>query len=793
MDVLKSNATPTLVATNALPRCRPPTWLMGVLLMLVTILVYWPATNNDFVNYDDDAYVTGNSHVQSGLTLGSMEWALLHPVSCNWQPVTMWSHMLDCQVFGLHPWGHHLTNVLLHAINAMLVFLLLQQMTGAKWRSLFVGALFSVHPLCVESVGWVAERKDVLSGCFGLLTLLAYQRYVRVQRLKPGSGPTSPASRSTHHASLYYVLAVFLFALGLMSKPTLVTWPFVMLLLDYWPLGRSAEWGVRSTPSGRGGGREVLTGWIWLVVEKVPFFALAAADSVITLAVQTSGGSVVAAGHLPFGVRSANALISYCRHLGKLFWPTDLAVFYPYAAQWRLGQVLLAGGLLLGISAMLWVQRRRVPFLLVGWLWFVGMLVPMIGLVQTGGQAMADRHTYLPSLGVLILSVWGACELARRWRYRFIALSVAGSAAVILCVWLTRQQLGYWKNSETLFRHALDVTGPNWVAYNNLGAALASKGQTNAALRVFEAALRLDPNFAAAHYSLGTALIEMGRIDEAIGQLQQAIRLDPNDAGAHQNLGAALLRKGQIDEAINQYEAAIRLKADNPDAFYNLGVALDKKGRTDEAISRYRDTIRLKPNDVLARNALGVALLKKGQIDEAISEQQEAIRLKPEDAYSHYQLGNALAMKGRIDEAINQFQEALRLKPEDAAAQNDLGNALTREGRLDEAISHLREAARLKPDETETHYNLANALFRKGRIDEAILQYQEALRLKPEDPDAHNNCGVALWRKGRTKEAITQFQEALQLRPDYADARRNLDALRAAQARSSKPPSATPR
>ena len=416
----------------------------------------------------------------------------LNPVCWNWHPVTVLSHMLDCQMFGLNPWGHHLTNVLLHALNAGLVFVLLQSMTGARWRSLLVAALFAVHPLRVESVAWVSERKDVLSAFFGLLALIAYARYAQGRRQKAegrrqeSSGirarNTHQVSRFTPHASrviavTFYLLSLFFFALGLMSKPMLVTLPFVLLLLDYWPLGRmqNAECGMQNAAASetqhatRNTPHVSRTAFLALLLEKLPFFALAALASVVTFVVQQRGGSVMAAENLPLGARVGNALISYGRYLGKLFWPTDLAVYYPHPGQWPLGKVLLAGGVILGLSGPVWVRRRRAPFLLVGWLWFVGMLVPVIGLVQTGGQAMADRHTYLPSLGVLILAIWGTYELTRRWRYQALALAAAGGAALVLCLALTRQQIGYWRDGETLFRHALEVTENNQVARNNLG------------------------------------------------------------------------------------------------------------------------------------------------------------------------------------------------------------------------------------------------------------------------------------------------------------------------------------
>jgi tetratricopeptide (TPR) repeat protein len=699
-----------------------PVWLIAALLALVTIALYWPATGHAFVNLDDDLYVLDNPHVTTGLTSEGLKWAFFRPdVSFGyWHPLTLLSHMLDCQLFGLNPWGHHLTSVLLHALNAVLVFGWLRQMTGATWRSLLVAALFALHPLRVESVAWVAERKDVLSACFGLLALVFYARYAQVQSQPPESRNTFHVSRFTFHVSLFYLLSLSFFALGLLSKPMLVTWPFVLLLLDYWPLRRFA---LRTQNSKL----KTLLPLLW---EKLPFFALAAGASVLTFVLSKHAGALAAVESLPLGARAGNALISYCRYLGKLFWPTDLAVYYPHPGHWPLAKVLLAGGLLVGLSGLFWVQQRRFPFLLMGWLWFVGMLVPAIGLVQVYGFAMADRYTYIPSLGVLILAVWGGYELARRWRPALIALSVAGSAAIVLWLVVTRQQLGYWKDSESLFRHALEVTENNDFAHNNLGAALSEKGQID------------EPHHgsAALALGLGAALSEKGQIDEAIRQYQEALRLKPGYAYAHNNLGTALRNKGQLDDAIRQYQEALRLKPDYAEACYNLGTAFYQQGRTGEAIRQYQQSIRLKPDYADAHNNLGAALAANGQIAEAISQYQEALRLRPDDAEAHNNLGIGLAKKGQMDEAIRQFQEALRLKPDYANAHNNLGRALAK----------------------------------KGQIAEAIRQLQEAIRLKPEDALAHNNLGTALYDKGQTDEAIRQFQESLRLKPDYAQARTNL-------------------
>jgi Flp pilus assembly protein TadD len=789
----KSKPAAARATTPVMARPRFPAWPMAVLLALLTITLYWPATRCAFVNYDDGEYVVTNLHVQKGLTLESIKWAFLNPAAGNWHPLTMLSHMLDCQLFGLNPRGHHLTSVLLHALNAVLVFALLQQMTGAAWLSFFAAALFAVHPLRVESVAWISERKDVLSTCLGLLSLIFYARYAR--KRPPGERPRSQVRAVPAHepgaAGLDYGLAVFFLALGLTSKPMLVTWPFVMLLLDYWPLDRFKPGSL-----------------LRLAAEKIPFFALAMAASVVTFAVQKQAGAMVAWEKIPVAARGENALISYSRYLWKMLWPKDLAVPYPHPGYWPLEKVLLAGALLAGISILLWLKRRRCPFLLMGWLWYCGTLAPVIGLAQVGEQAMADRYAYIPSLGVLILAIWGAYELARHWHSLVIPFSAGGAAGIVLCLGLTRHQLGYWQDSESLFRHATEVTENNYIAHNNLGVALNAKGRIDEAIRHFQEALRVEPDFAEAHGNLGAAFAKKGRIDEAILQFQAAIRLKPNDAGPYNGLGNALDGKGQTDDAIRQYQEALRLKPDFAEAHGNLGAAFGKKGRIDEAILQLREAIRLKPNDAAPHNDLGNALDSKGQTDQAIRQYQEALRVKPDFAEAHANLGAAfdkqgrideailqlreairlkpdladtrhilgvdLGQQGRTDEAILQFQEAIRLKPNDAAPYNDLGNALDSKGQTDQAIRQYQEALRVNADFAQAHANLGAAFGKKGRIAEAIIQLQEAIRLKPDDAYAHYNLGMAFDQKGQTDEAIRQYHDALRLKPDFAQASNNL-------------------
>ena len=667
----KSKPISPLTADPAAARSRVPAWLLVGLLVLVTVVLYWPATRHDFINYDDDQYVLENTHVTSGLTLENVRWAFGSGYAYNWHPVTWLSHMLDCQMFGLKPWGHHLTSVLLHALNAALVFLFLRCLTGAFWRSAMVAAVFAVHPLHVESVAWVAERKDVLSACFGLMALIFYAKHVRKaesRNRKAEIGRAAPSSTFHLPSSPHYWLALLLFSLGLMSKPMLVTWPFVMLLLDYWPLKRVSSFEFRVSSWGR------------LVWEKIPFFALAAASSVVTFVVQKHVDVVAAAENLPLLARSGNALISYCRYLGKIFWPANLAVFYPHPGHWPWVNVLGAGVVLFGLTIFFFIVRRRYPFLLMGWLWFVGTLVPVIGLVQVGDQAMADRYAYIPSLGLLIAVVWGACELTGGWRSRAIVLSLTGSAAIILCAALTRQQLGYWKDSETLFRHALAVAGNSYTANSNLGDALAKQG----------------------------------RLDEAISCYRETLRLEPDSPKSQYNLGVVVAAKGLPDEAINYYREAIRLKPDYAEALYNLGVILGKQGRTDEAIAYYREALRFKPDHADAHNNLGIALGRQGQIDEAMTHFQEAVRLKPDYADAHNNLGITFSRQGRAEEAISQYREAIRLQPDYANAYNNLANVFLKQGRIDEAVAQYQEALRLKPENTDARDNLARALEMKN-------------------------------------------------------------------------------
>ena len=601
-------------------------WLMAVMLALLTIVLYWPTTGHDFINFDDPNYVTTNPHVLGGLTWESAGWAFTTLYFGLWHPLTWISHMLDCQCIGLRPGGHHLTGLLLHAANTVLLFVVLRRMTGARWRSAVVAALFALHPLHVESVAWVAERKDVLSTFFVMLTLWAYHGYTAGRGAKAASGKQQPAapgtqpatrltstlrgiakedgfhaSRVTPRALLFYLLSIGFFALGLMSKPMIVTLPLVLLLLDYWPLKRFELAALVSRPRLAAG----------LLAEKLPFVVLALLTSLITLRAAHDVSSLPSAAECPLPNRMANVVFSYVGYFLHVFWPSNLAIYYPFPptfSGWSVAGALL---LLTGISVAAFCLARRWPYVVVGWLWYLVTLLPVIGLIQLAAYSHADRYTYVPLIGVFSGLTWGAYDLTRAWRRQVLALSVAGAAAIILCLGFTRQQIAYWKDSETLYRHALAVTRDNWMAHNNLGNALDKQGQLDEAIRHYQEAIRLHPEYALAHNNLGKALGGQGQTDEAIRQFQETIRLKPDHADAHCNLGVALSKKGQLDEAVRQYREAILLEPDNAQAQNNLGIAFYQQGRTADAIRQFEEALRLKPGFADARKNLGVVLASR--------------------------------------------------------------------------------------------------------------------------------------------------------------------------------------
>lgn len=581
-----------------------PAWAIALALIVVTVAAYAPVRNFDFVSFDDAVYVTNNPQVRAGLTWAGVWWAFSTTYAVNWHPLTWISHMLDVEFFGLNAGLHHVTSLVLHVVNTLLVWLVLRRLTGSMFRSALVAALFAVHPLHVESVAWVAERKDVLSMCFALLTCWAYAGYVQ----RPGWWR--------------YVSALVWFALGLMSKPMLVTVPFLLVLLDVWPLRRIAG-------SGEHGGAQPSMTWWPILREKIPFVILAVMSSAVTLAAQQRGGAVATLAAMPLGARVANALVAYVAYVWQTIWPTNLAALYPYPTSPPFAAAGAAFVALVGATIVILRGWRRWPYLAVGWLWFLGTLVPVIGVIQVGVQARADRYTYLPLIGLFIAGVWGLADVANRWALSRRAVAAAAVTLVIVCAATTRVQAGYWRDGITLWQRAIAVTTAN----------------------------------SRAHTNLGSSLVAAGRNDDAVVEYREAIAIEPSLPQAHNNLGLALVTLGQGDAAIEQYREAVRLMPDYVEAHDNLANALMDRHQVDEAIAQYREAIRRRPGDAQTHNNLGTAFAEQGRMADATKEFLEAVRLEPGRADWHYAVGMAYAVQGDNAQAIAYLQSALKLDP----------------------------------------------------------------------------------------------------------------------------------
>lgn len=646
-------------------------WI-ALVLGMVTAALFLPVRHFSFLNYDDPSYVTANRHVRGGLTASGLEWAAGSTEAANWFPLTWLSHMADVQAFGLDAGLHHLTNLALHIAAGLLLFALLLRLTRAAWPSGFVAAAFLLHPLHVESVAWIAERKDVLSAFFWMATLYAYVRWVE--------RPTTAR----------YAVLLVAFCAGLMSKPMIVTLPAVTLLLDFWPLRRKMAWG--------------------LVVEKLPLFALSAAVSAVTFFAQRGGGAMLSLSRFPLGLRLENALVSYGAYVAQFLWPSRLAVFYPFPASVPIARIVASAAFLAVVTGLSLRERRRRPYLLFGWLWYLVTLAPVIGVVQVGLQARADRYTYIPLIGISIMVAWSAVELAGA---RLRLLAVPAVAALVLWVVATHSYLYAWQDSATLFGHAIAAADGNYVAHNNLGVELLARGQVAEAKSHFQAALAIQPEYASAQSNLAESLRREGRIDEALAHVREALRLSPSLPEAHVTLGAILSRQGHTDAALREYRTAIRLDPENAEAHAGAGAILTDLG--DAADAR--------------------------------TELTEAERMAPDDPDVHYNLGRLDGLAGDTAGAIAEFSRALELRPDDTQAHFNLGVALAAADRLDRAIDHFRAAVRLDPSYANAHFNLGSALAQSGRCSDAVPELAEALRLRPDWPEARQN--IAACQAGR--------------------------------------------
>ena len=621
--------------------------LISLFLVVSILVVYQQMRTFDFVNFDDDRYISENSQVKAGLTVKGVIWAFSSFSSANWHPLTWLSHMLDCELYGLNPMGHHWTNLQLHMANTLLLFFIFYHMTRALWQSAFVAALFALHPLHVESVAWVAERKDVLSTFFGMLAIWSYLRYIKHPRI------------------INYLLIMLFLSFGLMAKPMLVTLPFVLLLLDYWPLKRLHD----NTSQQHSGSSKRFIRLVW---EKIPLLVLVSISSVLTFVAQHYDGAVGSLKSFSIQVRISNALVSYVSYVYKTIWPRNLSVFYPHPGDtlpiWQsVGAVfLIAGACFLAIRTL-----KSYPYIAVGLFWYLGTLVPVIGLIQVGEQAMADRYTYLPLTGLFIVVAWGVSDLFRKWRIRKIVLWVSAAIIISSLAMGTFYRLRHWENGITLFEAAIKADNNNYLAYNNLGTAHGQKN-LDKAIFYYKEALKIKPDYVTALYNLGTALSDTGSFDEAILYLTKALRVNPENIDARSNLANLLFIQGDPEKAVFQYNEILKINPEYADAHSNLANVLTVQERLDEAVFHYKQALRINPEHTDAHYNLGTLLVKQKKTDQAVVHFSETIKIDPDYVKAYNYIGVILAQKGKPKKAGLFFSKAIQIRPDYSAARKNL-------------------------------------------------------------------------------------------------------------------------
>ena len=740
-----------------------------IFLVVATFTVYLQVKNHEFIDYDTKALISQNFNIQSGLSKESIAWSFtINKAHGSWEPITWVSHILGYQFFGSSPKSHHLINLFFHITNAVLLFIVLLKMTGALWKSGFVACVFALHPINVESVAWLMERNMLLCTLFWLLTMLVYIQYTD----KPN------ISR--------YSLVIIFFTLGLMSKSMIVTLPFVLLMMDYWPLKRFQF--IQNRHNDRFEINYLIdrSKVFQLVLEKIPLFILSLGLSlaILNLAEGYEGTENMAI--VSFFGRLNNGVVSYLEYLGNTLWPKGLAVLYPHPlntlATWK---GILCGIALVSITFFSIRLFKKFPYFAFGWFWYLGVLLPAIGIVaQVGGElAMADRYAYIPLIGIYIIIAWGFPDLLAKWRHKEKILSISVGIIIFLLTATTWVQLSYWKNSIDLFERAISVANnkyPNFknpnhaLLYNHLGMAFFAMGKFEESTSPYKVAIKISPNLAMAHTNLGISHFSMGNTEKAISHYNAAVKLKPDHAHGYYNLGIALSTLGKVEEAILNYNKTIKIKPDYYTAHNNLGLVLEKSGKIREAILHYKKAIKIKPDYIAAQNNLGSNLLSLGKAEEAIAHFKTIIKLRPKFVPAHTNLGNALFSLGKTEEAITYFKTAVKLKPDFAMSYSNLGNALFALEKIGEAIANYETAIRLNPDFAMAYFNLGNALFSLEKTEEAIAYYVKAVRLKSNYAEAHLNLGVALFSIKKVKEAISHYITAIEFQPNYPVAYTNL-------------------
>ncbi|HTK81988.1 MAG TPA: tetratricopeptide repeat protein [Bacteroidota bacterium] len=724
-----------------------------VLVVAAAMIAFHAVLDCGFLTYDDIGYVTGNSQVRSGISLQTFLWSFKSTEQGNWHPLTWLSHALDCTLFGLNPAYHHATNLALHLISSVLLLLFFAKATGDIWQSSFIALVFAVHPLHVESVAWIAERKDVLSALFWILGMHTYLRY-RVSK-----------ERS------WYMITLLMFALGLLAKPMLITFPFALMLLDFWPFQSITLEGTTGAVR-RGAVSKSFR-------EKIPFFLLTIGSSLITFLVQKAGGSMAEADKLPLPVRAANAVLASLQYIRKTFWPDDLAVFYPHPGN----NVSLVYGFagaaaLVAVTYAVWKQRAKQPYLIVGWLWFLGTLVPVIGLVQVGLQSMADRYMYLPIIGLAVMFAWGLTGLFAKLRLPRFAPHTAFLAISCAMVVTTLGQVNYWKTSASLFEHALAVTQDNHLAHHNLGVLLADSGRHEEAIAHLREALRLRPDEPLIHRNLARSLAATGRNREAIEQYQWLLSRTPSDAALHARMGNILADDGNTNEAISHFRQALQLNSGDVTVRLNLAELYLRISRLDEARVECMQALKQEPKDSRAHDLLGIIAGKMERFDDARAEFFRAIRFDSSNSRAYTDLGILYEHMGRADSAESVLEDAVRINPRDPNLELDFGMFLARSNKLERAGLHWIRALQLDPSNADVHFNLGKLYVLQGDYRDATTEFTNALRINPKHLLAHFNYAKLLEKEGDLAGAERHYNEALRIAPDFQAAAAGIKSIR---------------
>ena len=708
-------------------------WII-ILLIAITLPIYWPVQHHQFINYDDDKFVTNNIYVQSGITLKGIRWAFEKGWG-YWKPLTWISLMVDYEIYGMNASGFLMTNLFLHLLNTVILFFLLKQMTGELWKSGFVAALFAIHPLHVESVAWVAERKDVLSTFFWFIATLAYVRYTKTPKLST------------------YLLVVFFMGCGLMAKPMLVTLPATFLLLDYWPLQRIRyrenrlyikEQAAKSSTSITGNGSRLFSPINRLIIEKIPLFLLSAATSFYLLSLKLKDSYPIVAPLESSSLYSklSTAIMAYITYLEKTIWPFSLAIPYP-VHEISLQQMTFAFIVMIFISILTIINLTKRPYIAVGWFWYIGTLIPVIGIINVGSFSMADRFTYVPLIGIFIIVAWGIPEFLHNKADRRIILAI--SATLILLLSLTAwNQVTYWENTINLFSHSLKVTNNNYIAHDTLASTLLEKGKPDKAIQHYERVIKIKPNYAGGHNNIGNAYKKLNKIPEAIHHYSEAIRLDNKFTDAYYNLGVVFLEKKKHKAAEQYFRKVIEYNQESFEAYDNLGTALAAQGKDIEAIRYFRTALEIKPNFENALVNLGGVFMKTGNLDQAAESYGNALKINSKRSDVHYNLGILLLQQQNIEEAIKHFKASIQINPDFLQSYVYLGDIFAKAGATDLAIKYLYQTIRIKPNYAEMHYYLGMLFMRQNSSDNAVKHFYQAISVKPNYAAARLGLAKAL-------------------------------------------------